>query len=252
MLLNENNITSFNENEVINFEPIKHVYTHLKTLKVLTGATTHIKRYIKSFDEEQVAIYCSKNWSLDADYIKKSWSQNGYVASVFGTAIHAALEFEDNCRHYYKKNGERCFQIKHPMIRKIVDEFYTYAKTLNLKGKSYPEALISDVENGFCALVDKLIVTNTAKKECILCDYKINYDYEVLGKEEFINIPSSLDLPTNKLSKLALQLRFQEQILQNSGWSVIRKIAFVYELEWTHYEVPDIKNFDVFTGKINN
>jgi hypothetical protein len=250
MLNPEQNIKSFNEEEVINFEPKEHAYTHVVSGKTLTGATTFIKKYIKQFDIETVALNCEKNWFIDANYIKKSWQMNGNIASMFGSSLHAALEFEDLYRKHRKKNGDRCFQIKHPMIRKVVDDFFSYAKGLGLKGKPYPEVLISDVENGICALADRLIVTSEERKECILCDYKINYDYNVLGKEEFINLPAEINLPTNKLSKLALQLRFQEQILEKSGWNVIDKIAFVYELDWKHYKVPDLKGFNILTGKM--
>lgn len=250
MLLEKNNLISFNENKVINFEPVHHVYTDMQTNTNLTGATTFIKRYIEQFDTEKVSKNCEKQWGLDCDYIKDSWSMNGEISSTFGTSLHMALEFEDKYRYNLKKNGDRCFQIKHPMIKKIVYDFFLYAKNIGLKGKPYPEALISDTENGICALADRLIVTDPIKKECILCDYKVNYDYDVLGKENFINLPEQINLPTNKLSKLALQLRFQEQMLEKTGWTVTMKLAFVYELEWKHYIVQDLKHFDIMQGKI--
>jgi len=246
MLLEKNNIKSFNEDLIINFEPIDHRYVYKD--RIISGATTFSKRYIEEFDSEEVADRCEVNWQIPKETIEKAWQLSGDISRGFGTAIHEAIEYELLYRRNLKKNGERCFNIKHPIIKAIVKDFFIYAKTLGLRGKSFPEALVSDVENDVCALVDNLIVTDQVRKECVLVDYKVNVNFSQNGTTYFKNLPQEITLPTSKLSKLALQLRIQEQMLEKSGWTVIRKIGIVLQDEWKHYEVKDLKGFDMLNG----
>lgn len=246
-----NKMNSFNEDGVvINFDEETHTYTY--NGQKLKGATTFIKKYIEQFDSEKISKRCETYWKVPAKTIRNAWDLSGDLARHFGTGIHKALEFEDRYRTYLKpKDGSRCFMIKNPAIRNIVDEFYQLNDRLGFKGEIIPEALVSDVENGLCGLADRILVTDWGNKFCRVQDYKVNYDFDVSGNEKFINLPKGVSLPTTKLSKLALQLKQHRTMLEKSGWTVEGVDGFVYDGVWNYYEVNTLDGFDISNGTFN-
>ena len=236
-LIDENDVMSFNEEGVvINFDETPHIYTHKGT--ILKGATTYIKKYIEDFDSEGISVNCEKYWQIPAPLIRKAWKLAGTLSSTFGTGIHKALEFEDLYRSYTKpKDGSRCFTIKHPTIRRIVEEFYELS-----------EALISDVESGHCALADRVLLRSWKDKICRLQDYKVNHSFDKKGEVKFKNLPKGLDLTSTKLSKLSLQLKFQANMLEKSGWTIEGFDGFVYTDKWEYYEANTLDGFNILEG----
>jgi len=243
VLRDKDNVKSFNEEGVIiNFNEATHTYTYKG--QVLKGATTYIKRYIKPFDDAMVGR-CATSWNLDSQLIRNAWELGKDLAASFGTGVHKALEFEDLYRHYYKKNGTRCFTIKHPVIRRIVEEFFELEQRLGFEGQVIPEALVSDVENGVCGLADRILVTDWDKKTCRIQDYKVNHSFDVKGKVTFENLPKGIVLDTTKLSKLSLQLKFHATMLEKQGWTVEGFDGFVYNDKWEYYEPNMLDGFDI-------
>src|SRR5690606_2609616 len=150
-------IPSFNEEGVIiNFNEKTHTYTYEG--RILGGASARLKDYIEEFQSDMIADRCATSWGLDSRYIKKVWNQSGGLSAMFGTAIHKALEFEDLYRFHTKKDGSRCFTIKHPMIKQIVEDFFEFYNKIGFKGKVLPEVLISDVANDQAGLIDRLLI----------------------------------------------------------------------------------------------
>lgn len=247
-LFQENNVKSFNEEGVIiNFNEETHTYTNPTTKNKLTGATTFIKRYYKEFSSDAIHT-CVKYWGLEKEIIQGAWDLGRDLAGNFGTGIHKALEFEDLYGVYRKpKDGSRCFNIKHPMLKKIVQEFYELNDSLGFEGDVIPEALITDVENDFCALADRVLVTSWKEKRCRLQDYKVNINFTTPGECNWSEL-MPLNLPTTKLSKLALQLKFQSQMLEKNGWTVEGCDGFIYTGKWEHHEVDMLKGFDIVRG----
>jgi hypothetical protein len=215
----ENDIASFNEEGVIiNFNEYSHTYTY-KITRILIGATTYIKKYIKPFSPYALQN-CIKYWKLEKKTIQNAWDLGRDLAALFGSSIHKGLEFSDLYGSYKKpKDGTRCFNIKHPILKNIIEEFYILNDELGFVGEVVPEALISDVENGHCALADRVLVTSWKNKTCRLQDYKVNIKFTEKGECEWNDL-MPLNLPTTKLSKLAMQLKFQSQMLEKSGWTV--------------------------------
>lgn len=248
----EDNVKSFNEDVEINFNEEKHIYTH--NGRTLTGATTYIKKYIvDDFKDGTVAERCSKFWNIPTKKIKDAWKLAGQLSATFGTGIHKALEFEDLYRSYKKpKDNSRCFKIKHPVIRRIVDEFFELQEELGYdKYDVIPEALVSDVENGLCGLADRILVTSWEEKTCRIQDYKVNHSFNVDGEVKFNeNLPKELELTKTKLSKLSLQLKFHKQMLEKSGWTVVGFDGFIYEDKWIHYEPKMLDGFNILTGEM--
>lgn len=244
-------LQSFNEDAIfVEFDEEAHTYKYNDVF--LKGATTYIKKYIQEFDTDTIAGRCETHWKIPAKVIKEAWNLSGDLARNFGTGIHKALEFEDRYRQYVKpKDGSRCFLIKNPAIQNIVEGFYELNDRLGFIGEVFPEALVTDVENGLCGLADRILVTDKENKICRIQDYKVNYDFDVKGNEKFINLPKGVKLPTTKLAKLALQLKQHRTMLEKSGWTVEGVDGFVYDGEWNYYEVNTLDGFDITTGTFN-
>jgi hypothetical protein len=248
-LVKENNVKSFNEDGVIiNFDEDSHTYTNPLNRNTLKGATTYIKKYIEEFPSHALTN-CVKYWNIEKKTIQSAWDLSGDVARGFGTAIHKALEFEDLYGGYKKpKDGTRCFNIKHPVLRSILKEFYELNDDLGFVGEVIPEALITDVDNNHCALADRVLVTDWLNKTCRLQDYKVNIGFLKAGEVKWTEL-MPLNLPTNKLSKLSLQLKFQAQMLEKTGWTVEGMDGFIYgEDGWKHYDVDMLLHFNIITG----
>lgn len=249
-LKEEDNVKSFNEKDVvINFNEKEHVYSFGG--KKLTGATTYIKKYIEPFDREMVSGNCERYWGIPRKKILEAWDLAGDLSSSFGTGVHKALEFEDLYRHYTKpKDGSRCFKIKHPIIRKIVNDFFSFYDTLGFEGEVIPEALVSDVELGLCGLADRILVTSWDKKTCRIQDYKVNHSFNVKREEKFNSlIPKELGFRGTKLNKLSLQLKFHQRMLEKSGWTVEGFDGFIYDDKWIHYSADTLDGFNILTGE---
>jgi hypothetical protein len=251
-LKKDDDVKSFNEEGVIiNFNEESHTYTYQG--KILKGATTYIKRYLKPFDSEFMVGNCSRAWGVEKETITKAWELGRDLAASFGTGLHKALEFELLYGQYSKKkDNSRCFDIKHPKIRSIVDEWIELYSKLEIVGEIVPEALISDVENGICGLADGVVVKDWQNKICGLFDYKINHSFDEVGQEKLVNLPKELELPNTKLSKLALQLNFHQRMLEKQGWTVKGLHGFVYTDKWEYYEVTELKGFNILTGKMEH
>ena len=245
----KNDIKSFNEDLIINFNEDTHTYAYKG--KVLTGVTTFIKKHIKPFDSEGMIERCAASWGIKNREVKDAWALGRDLAASFGTGVHKALEFEDLYRNTTKpKDGSRCFNIKHPAIKKIVDEFFEFYDKLGFEGDVIPEALVSDVENGICGLADRILVTNWEKKTCRIQDYKVNHSFDKKGQESFTNLPEGLKLETTKLSKLSLQLKLHAQMLEKCGWTIEGMDGFVYSDKWEYYEANSLEGFDIIKGTL--
>ena len=248
-LNDSDDVKSFNEDVVINFNEESHTYTYEG--KKLMGATTFIERYIQPFSPYALQN-CIKYWKLERETIQGAWNLGRDLAALFGSGIHKALEFSDLYGSYKKpKDGTRCFNIKHPVLKNIVEEFYILNDELGFVGDVIPEALVSDAKNGHCALADRVLVTSWEDKRCRLQDYKVNIKFKEKGECKW-NDAMPLNLPTTKLSKLAMQLKFQAQMLNKSGWTIEGCDGFVYaENGWEHHEVDMLEGFDIITGEVN-
>src|SRR5690606_16220581 len=148
-----------------------------------------------------------------------------------------------------KKDGTRCFTIKHPMIKKIVEDFFKFYDKIGFEGKVIPEALVSDVENNQAGLIDRLLIKDWENKICRIQDYKVNIDVEKKGSIVLKNLPEPfINMPTTKLTKMSLQLKVYAEQLEKSGWTVEGFDIFVLTDEWNYYEIDMLKGFNIIEG----
>jgi len=232
---------SFNEDVVIEFEPIAHTYTYQD--KQLTGATDYTKRFYKPFDADTISSVLESKWGVPQKVIKDLWDANGTLASDFGSVVHQALENFDKFKEYgdiissqQKEEKNYCLP-KHPVLRQIVEGFIAID---NKGGVIVPEALISDVKKGICGHADRVRIIDKEKKICDVEDYKINIDSET-AKKELKPLDPFKELPSNKLSKYQLQMSIYANMLQSSGWQVNKLVVYVYEDIWKKYELEVLK-----------
>ena len=59
-----------------------------------------------------------------------------------------------------------------------------------------------------------------------------------------------MKLPTTKLGKLSLQLKFQAQMLEKQGWTIEGMDGFIYADGWEHHIVDMLEGFDIINGTI--
>ncbi len=228
-------LKSFNEDVELDFDRPSHTYTYQG--KVLESASTFAGKHTKPFDKVNISKACEKKWEVPQADILELWQSNGDVASGFGTALHAVLE------HYFKRRelGRKILEKSsktvnpalpnHPLLQRIILELEALDTQ---EGIEMQELLVSNVEKGYCGLIDKLKILDESKKICRIQDYKIAYDVDVDGEK--LLSPFDTLAPT-KLSKYQIQLSFYANLLQLSGWTVEGLDIFAYDGEWKKYSL---------------
>jgi len=231
-------LKSFNEDIEVDFEPVSHTYTY--NGKKLSGASGLTASFYKPFDAVKISEACGKAWEQDPADIQGLWKSNGDVVSLFGTAVHKALEHSFEFGDLgvsiskKKKDGSNPAIIKHPYIWGIVDDFKGLYASLKFKGEVVTEAFISDVENGFCGQADRVLITG--KKKCRIQDYKVNVEAEVESPKMKALKPFDT-LPKNKITKYQIQMSIYANMLQKSGWEVEGLDVFVLDDGWKHHSL---------------
>lgn len=233
-------LKSFNEEVEIDFDRLNHTYTYQG--RKLESASGYAARFSKPFDKLGVSKACEKSWGVPQADILELWDSNGKVAADFGTAVHAVLE------HYFKRRelGKKILDKSkktvnpalpnHPFLQMLVQGLEEIDTE---EGLEMQELLISNVERGFCGLVDKLKILDSDKKICRVQDYKITYEVEKAGDKYLEPFDT---LPPNKLTKYQIQMSVYANMLQLSGWTVEGLDVFNYDGNWSKHtmEVLDI------------
>jgi len=232
---------SFNEGVVVEFDPVPHTYT--VEGKKLTSATGYIKKFYKDFDVERLSSASANSWGVEQSEVKELWDSNKKLAQQLGTLVHNSIEhyikFKDLGAKISEKKGlDYNYALpKHPVIRSIIEGFIKIDKS---KGKVYPEALLTSVEDGLCGHADLIDVIDADKKICRVGDFKVNVNSEEIDSRNKALAPFDY-LPANKLSKYQLQMSFYANLLQKSGWTVEGLDVYVYENSWLHYNLQVLK-----------
>lgn len=232
---------SFNEDISISYDDFNHVYKYES--KPLTSATSIIKKFYKEFNVNTVAMQCAKSWGVEKDVILSIWDSNRDLASSFGSMVHNALEHYHKFKAYGQiisetRGADSNYALpKHPLIRDIILSFEEINKE---EGDIVPEALLTDINSGYCGHADIVLVKDWDKKVCRVQDYKINVDSEVESSNEKALAPFDT-LPSNKITKYQLQLSVYANMLQKSGWTVEGLDVFVYEEKWKHFPLTVLK-----------
>lgn len=82
---------------MIQFDPIKHVYTNTHTGEEYISATTLLNRYKKPFDTKAAAERVAAREGTTSEEIQKKWKQINTDSKNHGTKIHNVIEaFQKN------------------------------------------------------------------------------------------------------------------------------------------------------------
>ena len=239
----ENFVQSFNEDVKVDFKELEHEYWYEG--EKLTGGTTYIKRWIKPFDKVMISGFVAESIGYPQKDVLGIWGGLGYASSLFGKALHMALEVYEK----FKKIGQVMQEKKdlpnnkalptHPFLRGIVQAFYKQDLDEE-EGEILCEVLVTNVKLGLCGYIDRLHVIDREKKICRVKDYKFRIDSEKID-DNVKYLGQFADLPKNKISKDQLQLSFYGRLLELSGWTVLDPVAHVYEEEWKAFTFPNLK-----------
>ena len=241
----ETKVKSFNEEIEIDKIGFSYFYAGDKLL----SPSSWIKKYYKPFDQEFMAGRVAKAYGVEIKDVLNLWLEKGKLSADFGTVIHNALEINEKYRNLAsniieakqkksKKEDEEFEDqsiAKHPILKKAVEGFN---KINNVKGKAYPEILVTDVKNGRCGIIDRFVVTGD--KRCVIQDFKVQVDVEEKSSKDKPLTPYD-NLDSNKLSKFQLQLSYYAEILEQTGWKVDKLQAFVYDGKWKKYEFKKLE-----------
>lgn len=228
---------SFNEDVSVAFNEYNHSYFYND--KKLDNATTFIGKFYKKFDSENISLVSARAWGVDQKDLQELWKSNAELSGGFGTAIHKALEHYDKFFTIGKAIQEKkslpanYSMPKHPVLRSVIEGFIAINKT---EGEVIPEAMITDVQRGYCGTADRILVLDWEKKICKVQDYKVNVNSEEVDSNLKASSPFDT-LPANKITKYQLQMSFYANMLQASGWVVDGLDVFVYEDEWKMFSL---------------
>lgn len=183
------------------------------------------------------------SWGVKEEEVLDLWESNRELSSLFGTAIHNALEHYEKFSSLGSKISEskgvpdNYALPKHPLLKSIILEFINVNK---VKGEVLTEVLISDVSNGICGRADRIVVLDWDKKICRIGDYKINVDADKVKSSDKASIPFN-NLPANKITKYQIQMSIYANMLQKSGWTVEGLDVYIYEDDWQYYPLEVLK-----------
>lgn len=179
------------------YDPVAHVYTNDKGEVYLSGS-----QYAKKFDKETdfgaIAGKMTKNHpTIETKDLVAMWKLRGEISASFGTTVHQALEMYGKYKDISEKLGKEYHLSPIPMIRKIVDGFYTGREA----EEAIYEPMIVDHDRKWAGQIDRLVVTGD--KKCIIEDFKTNQDMTPAKTESYTH-----------------QLSFYQKIMESGGWTV--------------------------------
>ena len=181
----------------INYDEVNHIYTNDKGEVYLSGS-----QYAKQFDKETdfgaIAGKMVKNHpTIETKDLVAMWGLRGQISASFGTTVHQALEMYGKYKDISEKLGKEYHLSPIPMIRKIVDGFYTGREA----EEAIYEPMIVDHDRKWAGQIDRLVVTGD--KKCIIEDFKTNQDMTPAKTESYTH-----------------QLSFYQKIMESGGWTV--------------------------------
>ena len=190
------------------YNAAKHEYSN-EAGEVYLSGSQYAESFKKPFNKQGIAQAMAKKSGASADEIIKMWELKGQASRDFGSAIHAALQLEEQYRALGEKLGKSGAH-EHPILKHAVDGFLK-----DHKGeKALNEVVVVDHEEKRAGTIDRLLVLG--KDKCRVQDFKTSAtlkDIETYWK----------------------QLEFYARILTRDGWVVEGVDIFHYNGKWETY-----------------
>lgn len=199
----------------LKYDPIAHKYVDDEGNEYTSGSK-FAHQYQHDFDKKMILPKYASKYGVNPDSVEAMWDDKGEASTTFGTALHKAMETVINNYDLAKKVGNDPFEMVHPLIRPIVEKFFTEER---LATKMYAEKFILDRENKRCGQLDLITVVDFNKRILDIEDYKTNVDLFKEGTPKTLKAPFS-HLPNMPAACYTLQLSFYKAIVEKAGWTV--------------------------------
>lgn len=191
------------------FEPLTHTYGPGDWL----SGSTFAGQFENEFQGEIVSGKLAAKSGVPAQTIMDMWTTNAEASSLYGSAVHAALELYGKYRDTslaVKGTLESALH-KNPALAKPVELFF--------EGRDNERALYEPVlvhePSKRCGFVDRLL--KVGEKTVRIQDFKTNTD---IHKKVTVKPTFRGEIPSTTLGIYYLQLSFYAWIAVQHGWTV--------------------------------
>lgn len=197
----------------IYYDRVAHVYTN-ESGEVYLSGSVYADSFKKPFDKQKIALAMAKKYSTGAHEVSSEeiiamWDLNAEASRSLGTAIHAALQLEEQYRALGVTLGKSSIH-DHSVLKNAVEGFVEGHKD----EKAMNEVLVVDHKTKRAGQIDRLVVSGD---KYIIDDFKTSStlkDLEFYWK----------------------QLSFYGYILFSAGLEVEKLRVHHYNGKWTTYE----------------
>lgn len=199
------------------FEEVEHKYT--LEGKVLTSATTFIKKFYKEYDTVNEAIKYALKHGLIYEEVLKEWEAKGLYARILGTNVHKWIEdfwnglnpaIPDHPDEAIRVNAYLEFHYKHfKRFIQIAQEVRVFSRKYGISG-TIDALFLVEIEDGIWVLQ--------------IWDWKTNKDGKFTTDSDF-NFGKYLlhpfkNLKENEHNKYSLQMALYKILLNDVGIEV--------------------------------
>lgn len=175
----------------IQFEPVQHIYTDLRTGNKLTSVTTSIEKFKQPFDKEYWLATKAKELGVTVAQLEKDWEHKKLRGQIIGNRYHDYME-----RHFMRKAQS---QKPIPAIEQYLKDYQDYPVLTEY-------VLGNDVLGG---MMDHLALRGSS---LILKDWKSNKKFYTASRYRMIN--GLEHLPASEYYTYALQTSLYRYILE--------------------------------------
>jgi hypothetical protein len=192
----------------INYDEAAHTYTNDKG-EVYQSGSQYAESFKKPFDARAIAKKMAAKAGVEPEDIIAMWKLKGEASKNLGTAIHAALQLEEQYRALGVKLGKSGAH-EHPLLKSAVDGFIS----AHTGETAFNEVLVVDHKAKRAGQIDRLLIVKP--NVCRIQDFKTSAtikDIETYWK----------------------QLSFYKSILEAADWIVEGLDIFHYNGKWEEY-----------------
>lgn len=216
------------------FEPVSHTYGDGSWLSGSTFAHKFTSEFAAKVVAGKVAAKVEPRHdgsaAVEAGEIVEMWDKNAEASSLFGSAVHAALELRGKYGWVSRltKGSDEGATPKHPTLKAAVESFFAGREN----ERAIYEAFVADPTLKHCGQIDRLRIMDE-RNHVQIEDFKTNGD---LHKKVTVRAPFKGVVEATQLGLYWLQLSFYARILAVHGLIVDGLVVHHWDgSEWHEY-----------------
>lgn len=186
-------------------------------------------QFFPNFPKETIAEAMAKKNGDSAEDIIAEWDLNASLSTIYGNAIHKAIE-------YWIKHQKIP---KHPYLAEVVEK---WREIWPIDARICAEMAVFSQELSLCGTMDILEITG--QKRGKIHDIKTNADLEKANgkmKDPF------KDLHATPLNKYRLQLSLYKHLMELLGWKIEGLYLWHWTTDWKQIELQDLDVTKIWT-----